>query len=74
MKKRDAKGDERKRLDEASDHLRIYKSLLEGFPNNIKPLKIGSDMSKAWASGVFYYNNLRDRFDRLHLLDSSIRE
>ena len=31
-RKRHAKGDERKRLDEDSDALREYKKLIEGFP------------------------------------------
>ena len=58
------KGDERKRLDKDSDALREYKKLIEGFPKKIKPLKHGR--------GVFYYNNPRNLFDRLHLLGGSI--
>ena len=50
-----AKGDERKRLEEASDALREYKKLIEGYPKNIKPPKHGR--------GIFYYNNPRDLFD-----------
>ena len=38
--------------------------MVEGYPKKIKPPKHGS--------GIFYYNNPRDLFDRLELLGGSI--
>ena len=58
------KGKEKDEFDKTIKHLQDYKNLIEGYPKNIKPPKHGS--------GIFYYNNPKDFFDRLHLLGGSI--
>ena len=63
-KKRHAKGKERDELDKTIKDLQDYKTNLEG------QIKLFSKPQK--GSGIFYYNNPRDRFDRLHFLGGSI--
>ena len=54
---------------------KIIKLLLKVFHKKIKPPKQGRGVGRSAPLGgaVFYYNNPRDLFDRLHLLGGSIR-